>query len=291
MKSTNLELQDWLDREALEQAERNIRIRRLKADKKADAFGEALQAVEQGLKYYFDDGTGNYVSKDDTRAGDQRGGIYNHGKWSDGYNFIPLGVTRLYPVLQKIRANFAKAYPASYPTFIDVGCGPGVTLAMAQALKFNAYGIEYNPKTAALASKIFSYRDRDRIMNMDAFEYKEYGKFDVLYFYCPIANHELEKKLEKMLRDEMKPGAWIVPRNSMYEWNHDLHFQPYGDYDSGNYYQKLPKKREMTEWEVQEAERRKRKCKECGQLVDECTCDDEDDEGYEEDDGDDGGEE
>jgi len=44
------------------------------------------------------------------------------------------------------------------------------------------------------------------------FDYDKYDKYDVIYYYCPIQDIELQRKLELKIEKEMKVGAYLMPR-------------------------------------------------------------------------------
>lgn len=73
--------------------------------------------------------------------------------------------------------------------FLDVGCGLGNKIWIAQELGFDAFGIEINPKYAEIAQ---GFLGTDRILIQDAMAFQDYAKYDVIYFYNPMPSDELE---------------------------------------------------------------------------------------------------
>jgi len=76
--------------------------------------------------------------------------------------------------------------------FLDVGCGLGSKVGIAQSLGFDAYGLEINPYYAAIASEQVG---PNRILCTDAVGFCDYGKFDVIYFYNPMVSDEIEQSI------------------------------------------------------------------------------------------------
>lgn len=74
--------------------------------------------------------------------------------------------------------------------FLDVGCGLGNKVWIAQSLGFEAYGLEINARYASIAGE---YVGADRIFCHDATTFPEYGQYDVIYFYNPMPSDDLEK--------------------------------------------------------------------------------------------------
>jgi len=75
------------------------------------------------------------------------------------------------------------------PRFLDVGCGLGNKVWIAQTLGFDAYGLEINPKYAEIAGECVG---ADRILCQDGITFPDYDAYDVIYFYNPMPSSELE---------------------------------------------------------------------------------------------------
>lgn len=98
--------------------------------------------------------------------------------------------------------------------FLDVGCGVGNVVLYAHNLfrwPSLAYGIERDKKLSMIARQFINPGYDNYIFHMDAFKFKNYNKFDIIYYYCPIDNVELQKKLELLIEKEMKVGAYLIP--------------------------------------------------------------------------------
>lgn len=73
--------------------------------------------------------------------------------------------------------------------FLDVGCGLGNKVWIAQELGFDAHGIEVNEKYVEIARNLVSPQ---RIRCHDATTYTDYGEYDVIYFFNPMPSGLLE---------------------------------------------------------------------------------------------------
>jgi len=73
--------------------------------------------------------------------------------------------------------------------FLDVGCGLGNKVWIAQAIGFDAYGLEINQKYAKIAAQCVG---TNRILLQDGITFPHYGHYDVIYFYNPMPAHDLE---------------------------------------------------------------------------------------------------
>jgi SAM-dependent methyltransferase len=87
-------------------------------------------------------------------------------------------------------------------TFLDVGCGIGGKLRLAEALGWNVCGVERWEPYAQHAIKAGF-----RVAVRDAALYETYDKFDVVYMYRPMIQEDDERDLTKHIVEQMKPGA------------------------------------------------------------------------------------
>lgn len=158
------------------------------------------------------------------------------------YRYIPLDQNTFHQQLQEV----IKLFPYirdwdKNPKFIDVGCGIGSKVFLAQQRGFTAYGIEITPKYVEIARKLVAIRCSTglllehgdekaaaRIFQGDAIEHS-YKDYDVIYFYCPLSDHKLEAKLEARIRDTAKSGAFVIANNFNHsKWSSDKRFRPIG---------------------------------------------------------------
>jgi SAM-dependent methyltransferase len=101
--------------------------------------------------------------------------------------------------------------------FLDAGCGIGniLVLALYSELCNRVYGLEYFPKTLAAAEKFLEpHRGLGysiKVRKADITTYKSYGNYDVIYYYCPLSNHDKEVAFEESVEDQMKIGAVLLP--------------------------------------------------------------------------------
>lgn len=98
------------------------------------------------------------------------------------------------------------------PKFLDVGCGPGTKMAIAQKLfGFCVFGIEIDLTMAHEAAVKLAATDAV-IEQGDALHMPEeyYGGFDLIWLYRPFRDRALELALEARIIREMKPGAVLA---------------------------------------------------------------------------------
>lgn len=126
------------------------------------------------------------------------------------YYFIPNTLDYILEELEII----SKIKPCN-AYFLDVGCGIGNVMSLAKYYGFSPFGIEFDPKLVSRAlfpklSTINPQKQSCGIYEIDALKFEHYGEFDVIYFYCPIKDSELESQLERKIEDDMKVGAYYL---------------------------------------------------------------------------------
>lgn len=86
--------------------------------------------------------------------------------------------------------------------FLDVGCGLGNKVWIAQTLGFDACGLEINKKYAEIAGECVGV---NRIICGDGTTFSNYDQYDVIYFYNPMPSDEIETAIIR----NAKKGAII----------------------------------------------------------------------------------
>jgi len=184
-------------------------------------------SLEKKVKLYKDNthkimnalGTLIRVQKGVTEDGarDSENEAYKEGS----YPFIPNSTDRIFHefILLKEFLKKEKRWSGhdTVPTkFVDAGCGIGniMLLAKSTELCHRVDGIEYFPKTADAAKRWLGTNRNDNYFNIivaDIMKYRKYREYDIVYFYCPFADHRLQVLFEERLENQMKVGAVLIP--------------------------------------------------------------------------------
>lgn len=115
----------------------------------------------------------------------------------------------------------------AHPKFIDVGCGIGSKLILAASCGahygvsgHSIYGIEKDPRYLVVAKKLLAeaHVSGATLIKNDFFNLT-FEDFDIVYFYGPLMDHEKEVKLEKLIVETIKPGAYIIGHYARYLLN------------------------------------------------------------------------
>lgn len=93
--------------------------------------------------------------------------------------------------------------------FLAIGCGPGPDLILAREIfGLDVTGIEVEPEAAAAAvSQGFG------VLTVDALEFGDYGKYDLLWFNRVFRDPVLQAALEQRIWEGMTAGAVVICAN------------------------------------------------------------------------------
>lgn len=139
------------------------------------------------------------------------------------YPCIPLGsyyFVFLCDSAKKLYQHLYNPGPFARPSFLDVGCGIGAKVSLAMSLEFRAYGIEINKSYMEVAERLLISR---YIWHGDAREYNKYKEMDIIYFYCPMVDRNLQLELEAAVYKGARDGAILIQCMKM---NHDKRKEP-----------------------------------------------------------------
>ncbi len=134
------------------------------------------------------------------------------------YPFVPMDTRQLFDQL-----CFTSLYLREHDkqdeqfTLLDIGCGIGNVMLFAEQMGFDVYGFEKDEYPLRIAQKLMG---KERAIQDDLWHYENYGRFDVIYYFRPLANGDHERKFEKMIEETMRVGAILIANRKMSE---DIH--------------------------------------------------------------------
>ena len=137
------------------------------------------------------------------------------------YKYIPLSFTTFISMIQRSAFYLKGNYPRK---FLEVGSGNGLKLIAAAAIlehySFRIFhGIEVLKGQIKFANNLvkkvkdgygFDANVDCKSFYCDAFNFTHYSDYDLIYYYCPISDSELEAKLECLIEKNMKSGSLLV---------------------------------------------------------------------------------
>lgn len=165
------------------------------------------------------------VLADDTNASRDR-------RRKDGqFHFIPFDLDQFFDQVHQARIALmtlrAGDFQQDAMKFIDAGCGVGTKVLAARTISsyhhssIDPYGIEIDPKYVKAARKLlrsyFGPEDiAQNIIEGDAINH-HYGRYDIVYFYRPLCDLQLELKLEGRILSTAKKGSIIIANGCSHE--------------------------------------------------------------------------
>ena len=96
------------------------------------------------------------------------------------------------------------------PWFLDVGCGIGTKMKLAEEIyRLNVVGIEKDPVMAEQAAS--HWPETSKVLCADALHFDGWYKdADIIWLYRPFRDAEHEVRLEKLITENMKSGAILA---------------------------------------------------------------------------------
>lgn len=100
-------------------------------------------------------------------------------------------------------------------TLVEIGCGIGRNLSLFRTQKLipivKAVGFDIVPEYIETAQRIYGLGE-DAFVD-DAMKF-DYSGFDLLFFYRPFSDDDMQIAFEELLMDSAKPGAIIIGLNT-----------------------------------------------------------------------------
>lgn len=94
-------------------------------------------------------------------------------------------------------------------SFLEVGCGPGTKMMLAQGLfGLDVTGFDRVPEYVVAAKE-----QGLNVAECDAFDFGAYGKFDIVFFNRPFRDREVQRDLEKLVYSKVRRGAVVIAMN------------------------------------------------------------------------------
>lgn len=133
---------------------------------------------------------------------------YDKKKYPDCYPYIPLNTRSFTDAVLFVSQYLKKQYPQKtymgHFNFVDCGCGYPINCMIASGIGFRTTGYEIDTTLVNKYYPIYSEIKQQDILKAD------YSDFDVIYYYHPLQNRELEAVFEKKVEEEAKVGAIII---------------------------------------------------------------------------------
>lgn len=126
------------------------------------------------------------------------------------YPFVAMDTRQVFAQMDFVRAFLEldrENPPNPHPRLLDVGCGIGNVLLVAEQFGFEVYGIEKDEYPFQVAARLIG---EERIAQADIWTYEGYGEYEVIYYYRPFSGREQQLRFERLIEDRMKTGGILI---------------------------------------------------------------------------------
>jgi len=129
------------------------------------------------------------------------------------YPFVPMDTRQMYRQLQLAADHLKmKGLGGGKPSFIDIGCGIGNVILVAEQMDFEVFGIEKDPYPCEVARRLMG---EEKVAQKDIWSYDKFADFDVIYYFRPFHDGALQHKFEHMIEDTLKAGGILIANRKM----------------------------------------------------------------------------
>ena len=129
------------------------------------------------------------------------------------YPFVPMDTRQVYDQIRFVRDLLADTHPPdTVPSFLDIGCGIGNVLLFAELMEFTVSGLEKDEYPCSIATRLIG---PDQIAQQDLWEYDDFHTFDVIYYFRPFHDGAMERRFERYIEDQIKPGGILIANRKM----------------------------------------------------------------------------
>lgn len=131
------------------------------------------------------------------------------------YPFVAMDTRQAYEQLLLAR-SFLQKHDLFRPGLkcIDIGCGIGNILLIAELLEFAVFGIEKDPASLRIARNLVG---ETLVAEIDIWTFERLADFDVLYYFRPFCEKTRQVKFERLVEQQCKPGAILIANRKMDE--------------------------------------------------------------------------
>jgi SAM-dependent methyltransferase len=130
------------------------------------------------------------------------------------YPFVPMDTRQVFEQLKFVHAFLIDTSQTSAEplSFLDIGCGIGNVLLIAELMEFQVEGLEKDEYPFTVAAKLIG---QEKVIQQDIWEYDHYHTFDVIYYFRPFHEGNLERRFERFIEDHLKPGGVLIANRKM----------------------------------------------------------------------------
>ena len=130
------------------------------------------------------------------------------------YPFVAMDTRQAYEQLLLARDFLHDKHPGSDLRFIDIGCGIGNIMLLAEMMGFSIFGIEKDTPSFETAIHLVG---AEHVSQEDIWKFNNLGKYDLVYYFRPFCEKTSQLRFEKRIENQMKPGSVLIANRKMDE--------------------------------------------------------------------------
>ncbi|PIE56073.1 MAG: SAM-dependent methyltransferase [Desulfobulbus propionicus] len=132
---------------------------------------------------------------------------------SHEYSFVAMDTRQAYEQIRLARDFLVnRGQVIAELSFIDIGCGIGNILLLAEMMDFQVTGIEKDTATLPIARQLLG---KERIFAHDIWAFDDVATFDVIYYFRPFSSREPQVRFERLVEDQLKVGGILIANMKM----------------------------------------------------------------------------
>lgn len=129
------------------------------------------------------------------------------------YPFVAMDTRQAYAQIKLARDHLGQPQPAAEPLrFIDIGCGIGNILLIAEMMEFDVFGIEKDLASVATARALVG---EAQVSCQDIWQFEQIDQFDIVYYFRPFCEKSYQLRFEKLVENRLRPGAILIANKKM----------------------------------------------------------------------------
>ena len=99
-------------------------------------------------------------------------------------------------------------------SFIDIGCGIGNILLLAEMMGFKIFGIEKDTASLTTARNLVG---AESVSQADIWEFDKLDVYDIIYYFRPFCERKLQIAFEQRIENNLKSGGILIANRKMGE--------------------------------------------------------------------------
>ena len=129
------------------------------------------------------------------------------------YPFVAMDTRQAYEQIKIARAHLHQVRGEKAPfSFIDVGCGIGNILLLAELMEFAVFGIEKDTGSLDIARNLVG---ETAVKDKDIWSYNSYNAFDIIYYFRPFCEKKVQVAFEQKIENSMQVGTILIANRKM----------------------------------------------------------------------------